>query len=510
MLRPDGLIPLTGGAYDARGLIAGAQKCMNLYQESNPAEVDPPQSMTHYPRPGLDPLTTLGAGGIGRGIFTLSNGTLLAVAGQNVYYLNSSFQPTLLGQLRVPFNTPVSISDNGTMAIIVDGSPLGYTLDLATNIFDNYIDPTGTFVGATRVDYADTFLGFNVPGTNEWYTSLSNQIAFNALNIASKTSYRDPIQTLIFNIRQMWLIGSKTSEVWYLSGGSSTVTFPYSEWPNIFIPYGTIAPYSIAQADIDIAWLSNNKNGQAIIVKTEGATYQVQAISTRALEYELSTYPVVSDCIASSYQQAGHTFFCFHFPTADKTWVYDISTKQWHQRGWIDNNGKSHRERVSFLAQAYGKVVGQDWQTGQLYALDLQTYTDNLQPIVFERTFPHAVEDLKEITHVAFVADIAGGTLANTGEVSQTLSPWSAGFSAGFGPLTVNESPMINMRYSNDGGGTWSNYRRKPLFSAGHYRPMNRWRGLGMSRDRVYELSWSIPGLCSLQGAWLDPLQHGA
>jgi hypothetical protein len=286
VLRPDNLIPLDSGAFQARGLIANDQICDNLYPEANPEESDPAHSMTHYPRPGLDPLTPL-AGGVGRGVFTMSNGNLYAVAGQNLYYLNSSFQPTLVGALVTPLNTPTSMSDNGTTGVLVDNSPLGYTVDLGSNQFNKLIDPTGTFTGATRVDYADTFLGFNVPGTNEWFASLSNQVAFNALNIASKSSYRDPIETLAFNIRQMWLIGSKSSEIWYLSGGSTTETFPYSEWPNIFVPYGTIAPYSLAQADIDLAWLSSNKNGQAIIVKTDGSSYQVVAISTRALEYEL-------------------------------------------------------------------------------------------------------------------------------------------------------------------------------------------------------------------------------
>lgn len=506
MLRPDGLIPLTSGAYSARGLSANAQRCINLYQEVNPPETDAPQPMSHYPRAGLKALMAL-AGGRGRGVFAVSTGQLYAVAGTNVYSVDRYWQATQIGQI-ANGNNPVSISDNGVTALLVDGSNVGYQITLATNAFAIVVDPTGTFVGATRVDFADTFMAFNFPGTNGWGTTLGNQISFNAFLQAAKDSYPDKIQTLAFNLRQMWLIGTDTSEVWYLAGGSTQETFAYAEWPQTMINYGTPAPYSLAQADVNLFWLSHNRQGRGIFVKTVG--YGVEAISTRAIEDELSKYPTLTDCIAYSYQQAGHTLVVFNFPTADKSWAYDLSTKQWHERAWIDNNGQFHRERVSFAAAAYDTTIGQDWQTGELYAIDLNTYTDNGQPIVCLRSFPHEIGDLKEITHTGFVVDVAAGTLSGSGELDQTMSPWNAGFNAGFGPIVTTEGPMINMRYSNDGGGTWSNYRRKGLLSAGHYRSMMRYRGLGMARDRVYEVSWSAPMFACLQGAYVDPLLHGA
>jgi hypothetical protein len=507
MLRQDNLIPLTSGAYQARGLIANAQRCCNLYQESNPQEADAPQPMTHYPRPGLKLLASP-QGGVGRGVFTLSNGNLFAVVGPNVYYVDRFFNLTLIGQIGPQLN-PTSLVDNGVDALLVDNTPNGYTIDLGTNAFALLNDPTGTFQGATRVDYADTFIAFNTPGTPNWGVTLSNQIAFNIFNTAGKGSYPDNIQTIAFNLRQMWLLGTvRASEIWYLSGGSSQFSFPYSEWPNIMVPYGCAAPYSLTRADINLLWVSRNEQGQAIIVQTQG--YAALAISTRAIEYQLSTYPRVDDAIAYSYQQAGHTFAVWHFPSANKSWAYDLSTQQWSERSWIDNNGNLNRERVAFVATAYGKIIGQDWQNGRLYLMDLETFTDDLQPIVCIRAFPHEVGDLREITHTSFVADVAAGTVAPGGQVNQQFSPWNGGFNSGFGPFTVNESPMINMRYSNDGGNLWSNYRRKELFHAGIYRSMQRWRGLGMSRDRVYELSWSAPLLVTLQGAYVDPLQHGA
>jgi hypothetical protein len=520
-VRSEELVPLTGGAYQARSSIANYLICENLFPEINPQESQSPVPVTHYPRYGLKPLGAPSVTGAGRGIFVTSQGQLYAVVGQNVYYITPNWNFMLLGQVGTA-STPVSLSDNGTTAVIVDGSPNGWQITLATNAYSQISDGTGTFVGSNRVDFADTFLAFAAPGTNRWYLSDSNAVTFNALVQANKDSTPDPIQTLAFNLRQAWLIGTRNSEIWYNAGSTP---FPYQEWPNVFVPYGCIAPYSLAQADVDLYWLSSNEQGKIIALKTKG--YGVEAISTRALEWEWSLYSNVTDAIGGSFQQAGHTFIVFHFPTANRSWAYDLSTHQWHRRTYIDNNGAINRERVSFYASVgvaggyASAIIGQDWQTGQIYALDPATYTDNGQPIVFKRSFPHQLSDLHYITYAAFVADFETGTTPVTtaaGGGGGGGSPWSSGFSSGFGPLassgggatiTVN-NPMLCMRYSNDGGNTWSNYRQKGLVSSGNYRSMMRWRGLGMARDRVFELMWAYPGPSALNGAYIEPIKHAA
>lgn len=489
-IRSDELIPLMSGAYTARSDIANSQICENLFPEINPESSQSPVPMTHYQREGKRLLADCPIPDIARGVFTLSNGQLIAVVGANVYAIDQLWNFTTLGQIP-NFPTPVSIADNGTTAVLVDGSINGYTITMPGGVFAQLVDGTGTFNGSFRTDFSDTFLAFATPGTNQWEVTLSNTVTFNALVQANKDSTPDPIQTLAFNLRQMWLIGSQHSEVWFLAG---SVPFPYQSWPNLFIPYGTTAIHSLCQADIDLFWLSSNQQGQTIAVKTE--SYGVVAISTRALEYEWSTYANVADVVGCSFQQAGHTFIVFHFPSADVTWAYDLSTKQWHRRTWIDQDGVSHRERSSFCTSvgpvaAYpATIVAQDWETGALYALDPQYYTDNGTPIVRRRTFPHVVKDLKEITHTSFVADFDTSGVTGVGEGDPQFA--------------------VSMRYSNDGGKTFGNYRQKPLISSNPNRSMMRWRGLGMARDRVYELQWSFPSKSALNGAYIEPIEHGA
>ena len=55
-------------------------------------------------------------------------------------------------------------------------------------------------------------------------------------------------------------------------------------------------------------------------------------ISTHAIEDAWRGYTLVSDAYTMSYSYEGHKFIVLTFPTANATWVYDISTNLWHER----------------------------------------------------------------------------------------------------------------------------------------------------------------------------------
>ena len=501
-------IPLNSGAYQSRTLDANAQRCVNLFPEQNPAETSPTSPFTHYPRPGLIPLSSPATPGRGRGLYRASNGDLYGVSGNTVYYIDPNWNQNPIGTIQNQF-TPVSFADNGqsngNAIVLVDNSPLGYQINMSSRQMTQIVDTTGLFTGATTVVFFDTFFCFNQIGTNNWYVSLSEQVAFNALDIASKGTYGDPIQGLIFCQRNVWLVGTMTAEPWF---DAADPIFPFEEVFGQFVPHGTVAPYSICATDVNAFWLSQDKDGRAIFLMIEG--YGAKKVSTFALEDEWITYPRTSDAICYTYQQGGHTFVVINFPSANKSWGYDLATKQWHQRAWIDNNGKLNRERVSFHAFAYNTNVGMDWETGQIYAIDQNTFTDGGQPIVCVRSFPHIVDELKRTTMTEFTVDMQPGTLSGSTEGTTFQSPFSDGFSNGFGPLTTVNAPHIALRVSRDGGGTFGNYRIKEMISAGHYRSMLRWRGFGQGRDFIFEVSWSSPLPTGLNQAFCEVIPHNA
>lgn len=474
---------LTSGAYSSRSVIANAQRCANLYLESNPKNTQPSAPTTHYQRPGKKLIGIPPVQARGRGLYRATNGELYSVVDDILYFVDQNFKHNAIGNVGHGTSN-VLMADNGKTVgndiVVVDGSANGWTINMTTHAFAAIVDGTGTFVGSNRVDYLQGFFLFNAPGTPEWYISQLNSVTFNALEIATKASYADNISTLGVRQREVWLIGELSTEPWYLSGANP---FPFEAVPTTFVPYGNIATYSMQPIDVSLFWLSQDLKGQGIAVKSKG--YEAVRISTHALEDEWRTYPTLSDAVGSAFQIDGHTFYVLTFPTADKTWAYDLATEQWSQFTWLDNDGVEHRDRVMFYAHAYDKVIGQDWQTGLLYQIDLDTYQDNGNPILCRRGFPHVMSGMNRVSHGRMVVDIQCGT-----EVDQTADP------------------QVAMRYSDDRGVTFSDPVTTSMGKTGQYDTSPQFTQLGQARDRVYELSWAENVKTALNAIYLDDLEE--
>ena len=477
---------LADGAYTARSVIASAQRCVNLFPEVNQLNTTTyiPQQMTnsittHYPRAGLTLLATIGTGPI-RGAYFANNGQLYVVSGAGVYAVSSSWNATLLGSIAYG-TTPVSMGDNSLTLVLVDGTTDGYTITLATNAFAAISDPA--FYGADGVDYIDTFMFFNKPGTPQFYCTTSEVVTpFDALYFANKTGYGDNLVRAVAMHREIWLIGETTTEVWYDAGNA---TFPFAEVPGAFIQYGCAAKYSVVVKHKEIFWLSQNSQGEARVLMATG--YDVEVVSTPAIENELQKYSTISDAIGFMYQQGGHEFYVLTFPTANKTWVFDNLTQLWHEEAYLGADGLEHRIRPMCAAFAYGQCIGGDWQNGNLYLFDVNNQTDNGEPIQFVRSFPTTQNELKRIRYDKFTADMQVGGATSGGQ-----------------PVAQPENLLVGMRFSDTGGQSWSDITYQAIGDIGQFNTNMQWRKCGIGRRRVFELRWSAPVPTALNGAYID------
>jgi hypothetical protein len=162
----------------------------------------------------------------------------------------------------------------------------------------------------------------------------------------------------------------------------------------------------------------------------------------------------------------------------------EIATGQWHERVSIDNNGNFHRNRANCFANAYGINVVGDYQNGNLYNLDPNTYTDNLMAVPRVRSFPHIVQDGKMVAYKYFRADM---------EVGQT-----PGFPA-------NAPPMATLRVSFNRGASFGQGVMMPIGATGDYSASPWWGPIGgPARDCIFELSWSAPVRTALNGGWTE------
>lgn len=477
-------IPLLNGAYAARSVIANAQRAVNLYCELNPKDAESPT--THYPTPGLTLRANAGSSGGWRCLYRASNGELFGINGATVYYIDSSWNLTSLGLITLN-TTPASMQDNGTTLVVVDGTGRGYTVDLTSHAFAQIVDPN--FFGSVHVDYLDTYLLFGQPNTRNFYSSLSNSVAFDALYLAAKTAYPDKLVAVYVTHRDIWLIGDLRTEIWYNAG---TAGFPFALTPGAYVDIGCVAKYSIATHGKFLFWLSQDKDGRCIVVRAKA--YESERISTFAIENAISSYTAIDDAVGYVYQQEGHIFYVLNFPSANSgrgaTWVYDLQSPSelplWHERVWLDTQGRECRHRGQCATNAYGKIVVGDWENGNLYTFELDVYTDNGSPIVRRRGFMHITAEGERVSFETFQADIEAGTDDGTIDGTSQTSP-----------------PQIFLRWSDDRGKTFGTPVPQSLGAVGQYLVQPQWNRLGYARDRVFELFWSCPTKTALNGAYL-------
>ena len=464
---------LVTGAYQAKSVIAGAQRCINLYLEKNPdTSVFP---FTHYPTPGLT-LQSSVSQNQWRGLYFASNNILYGVCGNTFYSITSNGTCTAIGTLGSSVGT-VSMVDNEVDLLVVDGTDIGYDYNFASNTFTQLpSNSTTTFYGSNQVNYLDGYFICNRPGTNQWYISLINSVTFDPTYYAAKAGYSDLLVGIGVSRRYIYLFGEVTTEIWYNAGNP---TFPFQILPGSFIQYGCAATNSIAQVNGEVFWVAQSPQGNCYITKTEN--FGAVKISTFAIDAELQTYSTVSDAIGYTWEINGHFFYVVTFPTANKTWVFDLSNNQWHEWLWTDTNGQFNRHRSNCFAFAYGELFVGDWQNGNLYTLDQTNYTDNGEPIVRTRGFYHAEDDNSDrIRYKQFIAEMESGN----------------------GPATVY------LAWSDDRGKTFGNPVGQTMGTTGEYLTSISWWRLGMARDRVFQLSWSDPVKTALSGAFVDALPN--
>lgn len=237
---------------------------------------------------------------------------------------------------------------------------------------------------------------------------------FDPLYFAAKSGYPDLISGLTVQNRNLWLIGEQlTSEIWFNAGAPD---FPFQIMPGPFIEHGTIAQYSIAEAGGSTFWLSQDLGGTSFVV--EGSNLAAIRISNPAVEQAIQSYPVLTDAIGFCYSQAGHSFYWLKFPSQGVDWVYDLTTKLWHERAWLNPDCESEGHRAFCSAYVYGVNIVGDREIGQIYQLDLNNQTDAGDYIERRRGFPHMMVNGARASYPKFTADMQAGTGDPPGSVA--------------------------------------------------------------------------------------------
>jgi hypothetical protein len=452
---------------------------VNLFPEIVPEAGKEPAFLSRCP--GLKRKSSIGNGPV-RGLWKV-NDIMYAVSGNTFYKVETYGRTRLKGTAigTVTGTGPVSMSDNGTQ-IFIACNPDGFIYNTSTEVFAEITDPD--FAGAVTVGYIDGYFVFNEPNSSRFLvTQLLDGTSVDPLDFASAEGDPDNLVSLIVDHREIWLFGTNSTEVWYDAG---TADFPLQRIQGAFNEIGCAAPYSVAKVDNSVFWLGSDARGRGIVYRNNG--YKGQRISTHAVEWQIQQYTDISDALAYSYQQDGHIFYVLIFPTANTTWVYDASTQAWHERaGWENSEFTRHRSNCQVVYN--NEIIVGDYANGNLYAFDLTDYSDNgdIQRWLRSwRALPTGTNDLKRTSQHTLQIDCEAGVGIDTGQGSD---------------------PQMMLRWSDDGGHTWSNEHWMSMGKIGEYYRRAFARRMGMTlklRDRVYELSGTDPVKIAIMGAQLN------
>lgn len=459
-------IPFIGGQSKRRSVNQSAQQTVNLYLEIDKAEKD--TSAALYMVPGKRMFASVGDGPI-RGMIAWGD-SVIVVSDDEVYRLDYAGTSTLIGTI-TSSGSMVSMAAGSSAVVIVDNGPAWSTDGATVSAISS-----PNYLGSKTVAYQDGYFIFHQPNTRTFFiTNGLDSLAIDGLDFAQSESGFDPIVSVISDHQELWLLCQSRAEIWYNSGASD---FPFARRDGAMLEAGCIAPMSVVKIDNSIMWLGRTRDGGGVVYRAE--QYTPAIISNRGIESEIAGYDL-SSATAFAYQQNGHVFYCLSFD--EKTFVYDASISDpdlaWHVRSTY-NRG---RDRASCHAYAFGFNLVGDNAGNQVAALDMETYDDLGEPIVWERTGQRIISDSKRVLFRQFVANIERGVGTETGQ---------------------GAAPKMYLDWSDDGGHTWSMKRELSMGAMGvRYGQIAATR-LGQSRDRVFRLSGSDPVKTVILGAYVE------
>jgi hypothetical protein len=465
-------IPFVGGTHQARSLNASAQRSVNCFLELD--NDNPRAPVALYGTPGTTLQLTFPTGPV-RGCIKMGLFSFW-VAGSSVYRVSKTLGVTKLGTITSNAGS-VGMAANDSQVLIVDG--FGGWLATATGLAP--ITDVDFPIGVTKAGYVSSYFVVAGDGSGQffWSETPNSGADWNGLDFASAEANPDRALSLNVDHLEVQIFGANTVERFTLTGDAD---LPFQRSGNTFVEHGLAAADAVAKLDNTTYWLAQDERGGPMVMRLQG--YTPQRVSDHALEKAIQGYAVVDDAFAYSYQIEGHSFYVLTFPTANATWFFDVESNRWFEWAWRHPaTGALHRHRSSCHLFFSGQHLVGDFESGNVYALGLDTFTDNGDPILRVRTTQTMSEGNKRLFFGSLVVDMETGVGLVTGQ---------------------GEDPRLMLRYSNDGGHSWSNVKTATVGRIGEYGARAKFGPSGSGRNRVWEISMSDPVKFAVFGADVD------
>ena len=555
--------PILGSSYVARSVNAADSRMVNLFPEVVPDGGKEPAFLQRCP--GLRLVATVGDGPI-RGMWKFGD-FLYVASGGKLYRADGNFAVTELGLING--SGPVSMSDNGTQ-LFVACNPDAFIYNASTGVFAQISDPDfpgavtvgyldGYFVfnepnsqrfwvtslnDGTQIDPLDSFSAEGNPdnivslmvdhrevwlfGNNTievWYNAGLADFPLARIDGAfMETGCLAPYSVAKLDNSVFWLgSDARGNGIVYRNNGynAQRVSTHAVEWQ--------IQQYNVLNDAIGYSYQQDGHSFYVLTFPTANATW-VFDVATGAW-HERAAWDGVqfrrhrSNCQANfagkvlvgDWQNGGVYAF--------DPEVYDDSgdTQRWLRSWRALPTGQNTLKRTAHHA------LQLDCESGAVKLFQLISWTAvslgiirasvGLEPQATQMNRLFGTRKLGDVNNNGFVELQDSTTVLNyvagnpipepakqylEGAMSNILRTFSE--YAGYLGNKTEITPQVMLRWSDDGGHTWSNEHWASMGKIGEYGKRVIWRRLGMTtklRDRVYEISGSDPVKIAIMGAEL-------
>lgn len=449
----------------------GTNRIINVIPEE--AGDEGKQKLQHYVIDGLRPVLTLPTGPV-RAMFP-AGGYLFVLAGLKIYRVSSNWGYVEVGVVdsadraymarnRRQTNPQIVLVTGGAAYVIE--STTTFETTTVTKIADPDLPPP------TSVTFVD---GYFVYGIDDqvagrfFISGLDEAGTISALDFATAETDPDRLVRVFRRKGELWLMGENTIEVWSNNGDA---LFPFIRLPGVAIDRGCKIGASVALLEEMVVWVADDGTVRA------AKGYQGERISHHGVERSISKEPDKQSISAMTITKEGHSLYVLSGSTF--TWVYDHTTQLWHER---ESYRKPRWRGETSVIWNDQTIVG-NFETGDLYVSDPDYNKEGADPIVMLMRGPIQHDFPNHIQYFDIQLDVISGVGTESGTDDDV-------------------DPHAMVRYSDDGGKTWSSQRRGKLGKIGETDTKLKFSRLGQSSDkgRVVEFSISAGVARAMLGA---------
>lgn len=432
-------------------------RLVNLLTEPAPVREERPYTAfvglreVRYSRPGLAAGVNYGAGPVRCAFMAppLLGGFKVIVSGGTAYNADSGAS---LGSIGGTDMVRFAVS-RLQMVLVAAGVAYVSTGGAFAPIASAVIGPV------SDVAYLSGRFVYAMAGSDTFYWSEINDPAnIGGLSFATAESFPDAIVGLGVLGDELLIFGASSVETWSVSGDANA---PFTPVLGKGYQRGCAARDATAFVDNALVWIGDNR----VVYATRTAPAR---ISHSGVEDKLRQCANISACTAFTATFEGHELYVLNIPGVG-SYAYDASRAG--QGGPMANASErgewsewSSWGRTGFQGRCSVYAGGVTWvgddTSNDLWKMQFGVYKDGAAPLVRTASAFIKVEEGFPVCRNLLLHCVMG--------VGNVVDPAS--------------NPVAEMRYSDDQGRTFSDWRQAPLGKQGSYRLRASWQRLGQMR----------------------------